>query len=213
MKRNLRRNGYTLVELAVVLTLVWILAAMMFPFLQEHKNKRQTFVCQSNLKQLGFAVQQYAQDYQNRFPLVKVNDVTSSVSPFARPFGWADALYPYTKSVQLLQCPGDDKASNPDATGHGFSDYWYNANLNGLSSKSVASPLSNFLIGDYRESRVEENQSERAVMNARFQMKTMPLDWLTEDVSRKWRHRFNNYLFADGHVAGYRTGYHDMTVH
>lgn len=207
IKRNLR-SGYTMIELALVLAIIAVLAAMLFPLVQERESKQKAISCQSNLKQLGFAVDQYRQDYDDCFSLIASNAVLSSVAPFAAPFGWADALYPYTKNAQLLQCAGEGRPANRDATKNGFSDYWYNANLDALPVKMMASPSTNFLIGDYRES-----SEKRMMMNARFHIETMPMNWLDTDTSRTRRHPSNNYLFADGHVAGYRTGYHDMTVH
>lgn len=205
--RNWHRSGYTLLELILVLGIIAVLAAILLPILQEQKDRQKVRSCQLNLRRLSLGIQQYMQDSQDRFPLVAVNDKASGAAPFARPFGWADALYPYTKSVQLLQCSGEGRVANPDATKDGFSDYWYNENLNALPVKLMESPSSNFAIGDYK------GNHQQIVMNARFNINKMPRDWVDNDYSPARRHLSNNYLFADGHVASYRTGYHDMSVH
>jgi prepilin-type N-terminal cleavage/methylation domain-containing protein/prepilin-type processing-associated H-X9-DG protein len=131
------RKAFTLVELLVVIAIIAILAAILFPvFGRARENARRTS-CLSNMKQIALSFRQYTQDYDERFPLA-VSVVTVAN---AAPVGWADALQPYMKSTQILQCPSE--ASPPDAsvlasgTTGGYSDYWYNGRL---SRNSVADP-------------------------------------------------------------------------
>ena len=62
-----RRSAFTLVELLVVLAIIGILAALLFPaFKHAQENAHQTN-CASNLHQISLAVQQYYQDTR-RYP-------------------------------------------------------------------------------------------------------------------------------------------------
>lgn len=62
-----RRSAFTLVEILVVLAIIGILAAILFPaFKRAQESARQTN-CASNLQQIGLAVQQYYQDTR-RYP-------------------------------------------------------------------------------------------------------------------------------------------------
>ena len=45
------------------------------------------------------------------------------------PIGWADAVQPYVKSVQVLHCPDDSTATSSDPNNTGYSSYASNGNL------------------------------------------------------------------------------------
>ncbi|MFA4044255.1 MAG: hypothetical protein HZRFUVUK_001041, partial [Candidatus Fervidibacterota bacterium] len=68
MKRRMHR-GFTLIELLVVIAIIAILAAILFPVFARAREKARQASCQSNLKQIGLAIFQYAQDYDERLPL------------------------------------------------------------------------------------------------------------------------------------------------
>src|SRR5687768_11777068 len=92
---NCMRAGFTLIELLIVIAIIALLAAILFPvFARARENARRTS-CQSNLKQIGLGIQQYTQDNDERFPPEDTNDPTT--------VGWALSTQPYTKSEQILQ--------------------------------------------------------------------------------------------------------------
>jgi len=65
---NKYRLGFTLIELLVVIAIIAILAAILFPVFAKVREKARQTACLSNQKQLGLAVMQYVQDYDESYP-------------------------------------------------------------------------------------------------------------------------------------------------
>jgi len=75
MRRNQTLNrevaevqAFTLVELLVVIAVLAILAALLLPALSRSKTEAYEAQCVNNLKQLGTAIQMYADEHDDRLP-------------------------------------------------------------------------------------------------------------------------------------------------
>ncbi len=106
------------------------LAAILFPVFQrvpENSFRPQTG-CVSNMKQLGLALIQYEQDYNETLP-----ERASSTSS-----GWREAVYPYVKSTNVYRCPDDPRDNSRASSNNLPKSYAANALCFGGSRKPAA---------------------------------------------------------------------------
>jgi prepilin-type N-terminal cleavage/methylation domain-containing protein/prepilin-type processing-associated H-X9-DG protein len=138
----LPRSGFSLVELLVVVAIIALLAAMLFPAFSRARDNARRASCQSNLKQIGLSLQQYVQDYSSQYP------PDNAISLGASPNGWAFLIQPYAKSIQILQCPSEETAPSPLPSGLGYTDYGANKYILGLHEASLTSPANTIQVLD-----------------------------------------------------------------
>ena len=94
----MKRRGFTLIELLVVIAIIAILAAILFPVFAKAREKARQASCQSNLKQLGLAMLQYVQDYDERMPYCNCDAYSTGQS-------WMMGTQPYIRNTQIFTCP------------------------------------------------------------------------------------------------------------
>ncbi|HEY3333552.1 MAG TPA: DUF1559 domain-containing protein [Capsulimonadaceae bacterium] len=119
-------KGFTLIELLVVIAIIAILAAILFPVFAKAREKARQTSCSSNMKQLGIALLQYVQDYDEYTPC-DLNVPGNGGSGY-NGNGWAGCLYPYVKSTGAYTCPNDVTALNTSGLSSGNTNLSYAIN-------------------------------------------------------------------------------------
>jgi prepilin-type N-terminal cleavage/methylation domain-containing protein/prepilin-type processing-associated H-X9-DG protein len=90
MHRRALGKGFTLTEVLVVLTIVTVLATILFAVFSRARESGRRSACQSNLRLLASSTLQYLQDYDYRYPSNEFYRV------------W---LTSYVKNTQIYFCP------------------------------------------------------------------------------------------------------------
>lgn len=137
-----RRSGFTLIELLVVIAIIAILAAILFPVFAKVREKARQTTCVSNEKQMGLAVLQYVQDYDEMYP-------QSIDGQYVQ---WYDMVQPYIKNGEtylgrsygrggVFACPSfpDDGVQGQN---YGASDGLFVSNYGVTDPTKVRSPWS-----------------------------------------------------------------------
>ena len=147
----MKNKAFTLIELLMVISIIAILAAILFPVFAQAKSAAKNTQDLSNIRQTGISLQLYLADNEDTFVQVgSWNDPT--ITPFTNPNGpmpgtpwngWGMKLNTYMKSQPVFHSPFmPDKANwwtGPCATSNGMtitSTYGYNWYLGSDSSYS-----------------------------------------------------------------------------
>ncbi len=199
-------DGFTLVELLIVIAVIALLLAILLPALGKAKSTAKRVKCAGNLKQIDLAMHLYLAGNNDTYPCAE--DPVSTKPPYWLWMGrgWRSYIKPYlggnidVNNPSVLLCPGDrTEAAKYQLTSYAYSMAFYHSpeqidDMNNVEntyihtnespssvpqrSCDVANPAGKILIGEWlsNHSPVEKDYG-----------------WWC------WEGR-RNYLFADGHV-------------
>lgn len=194
----MKRKGFTLIELLVVIAIIAILASILFPVFAQAREKARAIQCTSNMKQLGVAMAQYTQDYDENVcpPLM------GATGPDAQT--WDRLIQPYIKSTAVLTCPDDQYSSSVQTVNGvivaGSIRRSYSMPSNDGWAWSIGSGPTALALAQIGFPSITISLAERDNYNAA----NGEWEWYSvTDGSNEWAYRHqgrSNVLFMDGHV-------------
>jgi prepilin-type N-terminal cleavage/methylation domain-containing protein/prepilin-type processing-associated H-X9-DG protein len=99
--------GFTLIELLVVVAIIAVLAALLFPVFGRARDQAYKTQCISNLHQLGIAMGEYIQQYDDTLPTATSNPPGSHYWEGHRYQSWKDLILPFVKNREVFRCPSN----------------------------------------------------------------------------------------------------------
>jgi prepilin-type N-terminal cleavage/methylation domain-containing protein len=129
-----RQSAFTLIELLVVISIIAILAGILFPVFAQAKIAAKQAASISNVKQIALSCLLYSNDYDDGLPLFANGNAENLGLPSPRVDSWVWQTQPYVKNLSLLIDPlmGDPNGifgSGPESTFYNqdlFPDYGLN---------------------------------------------------------------------------------------
>lgn len=219
------KNIFTLIELLVVIAIIAILACMLLPALKKANEAAKRSVCISNMKQLGFGIQNYVMDNRSWFPPAYVGSFTKSA------FYWL-VTNDYT-DLRVWDCPADltrtpnvhfntsdatmnFKRKNGQWSNHSYGYEKLAGNYSGGTWSYPARTLeslkygasSTIIIADVEYVLVTDSGGANDLGN-RVAVARLDDDYLFNPLNALYvanRHHVVNCLFVDGHAEGQDQG-------
>ncbi len=213
MKARSRRHagatgrGFTLVELLIVIAIVAVLAAILFPLFARAREAGRRTRCLANLRQIGVAFEMYTQDYDECFPntgdpyLWMGRRWRWPVQPYLGYAARRDPAAPddpnrsVAAGAHILNCPSDPQAATKwDSTSYGYSAAFYH----------TPDQIAAMTLPDLYQFNRFPCVSQSVAQVAWPARKALCAEWLTNHAPPRvgwwdWCGA-RNYLFADGHV-------------
>ena len=207
-------KGFTLVELLIVIAIIALLAAILFPVFARARESARRSSCQSNQKQLALGLLAYTNDYDERFPAITAET-------------WFVQIQPYVKSQQVLRCPSAPRENPVMAITNAKKSTYGMPGDNRTGGLTRRAPLT--VRGTHLNEFGDEISRCWLLLETRDSNPTDFSDYLTKGYGEAWTQMYNytgvgetpednlefnptihlegsNVAFVDGHVKWVKSG-------
>ena len=179
-------RGFTVIELFVVIAIIAILAAILFPVFARAREKARQSTCQSNLKRLGAAFEVYLEDH----PLELAELAESTNFELEKALSWnLVSSVDDTVMSPSFRCPTDNREYSDKVTGYDGQLISYGWNSLTIAKSQGRDP-----------ERPQELVLACDAYNSRLSSPASPFENEDETYLAFWHNEGANFLFFDHHV-------------
>ena len=105
---NPRLRGFTLIELLVVISIIALLIGILLPSLASAREVARSISCSSQMRQLAFSAELYAQDNKDYYP--PRGGIRFAPDPDPNDARWPSLFVRYFDLPALMVCPSDEES-------------------------------------------------------------------------------------------------------
>ncbi|MGA2243412.1 MAG: prepilin-type N-terminal cleavage/methylation domain-containing protein [Verrucomicrobiota bacterium] len=192
---NPRADGFTLVEMLVVIAIITLLAALLLPALAQGKSRAKRIECVSDLKETGLADHIFANDHGGKYPTqTSTNDGGAAEfaaagyqipGTFYFSFKFVLPLSAALSTPKLFACPAD-------------LDRWAGANFSQFSNSNLSYDVALVTDANNPEVILAADRGLPTLHTNNYTLRHLPApSWLQWSGAHG---QSGNILFSDGHV-------------
>lgn len=195
-----------MIELLVVVAIIAVLAAILFPVFAQAREKARQSSCLSNVRQIGMATVMYASDYDELLPLYQYNTLTywcggrdTAAQKLDKTRG---LIYPYIKSGDIQRCPSYTGGDNLGGTGYGINRrlmFTTGFTPTPAALSDLSAPAETILFGDAGIPNFPTPGTTGETISIE-----PPSDWLPSPTIEFRHQQMACFVFADGHAKPIR---------
>lgn len=163
-----RADGFTLVEMLVLIAIIAVLAALMMPALNNAIHSARRISCANKLRQISLCFEHYFSDYNDLMPRAYAGNAygwaganfadLAGVAPAGWVYWYMRPLNKYIPDKQLLVCPDDNRRGavttyEPNKYSNAFGEYGTSYRYRSRTVTALPGAQNNFANGLTKRTR------------------------------------------------------------